>query len=51
MFKMEGKKIFLTNKVFCLCSLAVELRDSVHPSVDVYVAKNSGRIHITSRVD
>ena len=48
---MEGKKIFLTNKVFSLCSLAVELRDSVHPSVDVYVAKNSGRIHITSRVD
>ena len=43
--------MFLTNKVFCLCSLAVELRDSVHPSVDVYVAKNSGRIHITSRVD
>ena len=51
MFKMEAKKMFLTSKVFCLCSLAVELRDSVHPSVDVYVAKNSGRIHITSRVD
>ena len=51
MFKMEGKKMFLTNKVFYLCSLAVELRDSVHPSVDVYVAKNSGRIHITSHVD
>ena len=51
MFKMEGKKMFLTDKVFCLCSLSVELRDSVHPSVDVYVAKNSGRIHITSRVD
>ena len=51
MFKMEGKKMFLTNKVFCLYSLAVELRDSVHPSVDVYVAKNSGPINITSRVD
>ena len=51
MFKVEGKKLFLTNKVFCLCSLAVELRDSVHPYVDVYVAKNSGRIHITSCVD
>ena len=40
--------MFLINKVFCLCSLAAELRDSVHPSEDVY---NSGRIHITSRVD
>ena len=40
MFKMEGKQMFLTNKVFYLCSLAVELIDSVHPSVDVYVAKN-----------
>ena len=39
--------MFLTNKVFCLCSLAVELRDSV----DVYAAKNSRRIHITYRVD
>ena len=51
MFKMEGKKMFLTNKVFWLCPLAAELRDSVHHSVNVYVAKNSGRIHITSPVD
>ena len=41
MFKMEGKKMFLTNEVFCLCSLAVELRDSVDTSINVYVAKNS----------
>ena len=40
--------MFLTNKAFCLCSLAVELRDSVHRSEDVY---NSGRIHKTSRVE
>ena len=50
-FKMEGKKFFLTDKAFYLCSLAVELRDSVHPSGDVYIAKNSGRIYITSLVD
>ena len=48
---MEGKKIFLTDKVFCLCSLAYKLRHFVHPSVDVYMAKNSGHIHITSCVD
>ena len=51
MFKMEGNKMFLTNKVFYLCPLAVGLRDSVHPSVYVYPAKNSGRLHITTHVD
>ena len=51
MFKMEGKKMFLTNKIFCLCPVAAELRDSVHHSVKVYVAKNSRRIHITYPVD
>lgn len=51
MFRIKGKQMLLTNKVIYLSFLAVELRASVHPSVDVYVAKNSVRIHITSRVD
>ena len=51
MFRIKGKQMLLTNKVISLSFLAVELRGSVHPSVDVYVAKNSVRIHITSRVD
>ena len=40
-FTIEGKKVFLTDKVFFLCSLADDLRDFVHPSVDVYMAKNT----------
>lgn len=49
-YTMEAKENFSRNQVFCI-SLADELRKFIHPSLDVYVAKNSGRIHLTSRVD
>ena len=49
MYIMSKEKI-LTNNFFCI-SLANLLRRCVHPSVDVYIAKKSGRIHLTSRVD
>ena len=49
-YTMEAKENFSRNQVFCI-SLADELRKFIHPSLDVYIAKNSGRIHLTSRVD
>ena len=49
MYIMSKDKI-LANKFFCI-SLANLLRRCVLPSVDVYLAKNSGHIHLTSRVD
>ena len=35
---------FVSYKVFCV-SLVDVLRGHVYPSIDVYIVKNSGRIH------
>ena len=45
-----SKEKILVNNFFCI-SLTNLLRRCVQPSVDVYIAKNSGRLHLTSRVD
>ena len=39
-YTMETKENFSRNQVFCI-SLAGELRKFIHPSLDVYVTKNS----------
>ena len=39
-YTMETKENFSRNQVFCI-SLADELRKFIHPSLDVYVTKNS----------
>ena len=44
------KEKSLTNKFFCI-SLANVLRRYVYPSINVYIAKNSGLVHLTSCVD
>ena len=49
-YTMKTKENFSRYQVFCI-SLADELRKSIHPSLDVYVVKDSGRIHLTSQVD
>lgn len=41
---------FISCKVFCVFLVDV-LRRHVHPSIDVYIAKNSGRINWTSCVN
>ena len=48
MIQWKQKKIFY--QVFCI-SLVDELRKFIHPSLDVYVTKKSGRIQLTSRAD
>ena len=45
-----SKEKILTNNFSCI-SLANLLRRCVHPSVNIYIAKKSGRIHLTSRID
>ena len=41
---------FISCKVFCVFLVDV-LRRYVHPSIDVYIVKNSGRINCTSCVN
>lgn len=41
---------FVSYKVFCV-SLVDVLRGHVYPSIDVYIVKNSGRIHLSSYVN
>ena len=47
---MSRKEIF-DNKQVILFSLTDDLRNYVHSSIRLYLAKNSGNIHLTSRVD
>ena len=43
---IETKENFSRNQFFCI-SLSDELRKFIHPSLNVYVVKNPGRIHLT----
>ena len=47
---MSRKEIF-DNKQVILFSLTDDLGNYVHSSIRLYLAKNSGNIHLTSRVD
>ena len=48
---MGDKENFSINFFFYLSPLLRNLRNLVHCSIDICVAKNFGYIHITSRVD
>ena len=37
-------------RLFCI-SLSDKFKRFIHPSIDVYVAKSSGRIHVTVNID
>ena len=37
-------------RLFCI-SLSEKCKRVLHPSIDVYVAKSSGRIHVTANID
>ena len=37
-------------RLFCI-SLSEKFKGVLHPSIDVYVAKSSGRIHVTANID
>ena len=37
-------------QLFCI-SLSEKFQRVLHPSTDVYVAKSSGRIHVTANID
>ena len=45
---IETKENFSRKQFFCI-SLSDELRKFIHPSLNVYVVKNPGRIHLTSQ--
>ena len=47
---MSSKEIF-HNKQVILFSLSDDLRNYGHLFIQLYLAKNSGNIHLTSRVD
>ena len=48
---MADKENFSIDFFFYLFPLLEDLRNLVHRSIHIYVAKNSGYIHMTSRVD
>ena len=48
---MADKENFSVDFFFYLSPLLEDLRNLVHRSIDIYVIKNSGYIHMTSRVD
>ena len=48
---MADKENFSIDFFFYLFPLLEDLRNLVHRSIDIYVAKNSGYIHMTSRVN
>ena len=50
-FTMADKENFSIDFFFYLSLLLEDLRNLVHLSIDIYVAKNSGYIHMTSHMD
>ena len=48
---MADKENFSIGIFFYLSPLLEDLRNLVHRSINIYVAKNSGYKHMTSRVD